>query len=95
MCRCKFKCQNITLADKQKAFKDFYKISYNNQTSLLALQCIDIVNIAKENISRSHCSKKYYLPILNQETSKVQVCPKALCYVLRITPRRLQKLQKS
>lgn len=98
VCRCKYECQNISLANKQKAFKDFYNLNYDNQSRMLAQQCMDIVNIKRryvdEDISRRHCSVKYYLPVENQDIPKVQVCQKKLCYVLKITPRRLQKLQE-
>ncbi|XP_050298547.1 uncharacterized protein LOC126737611 [Anthonomus grandis grandis] len=50
VCRCKYECQNITLANKQKAFKDFYNLNYDNQTRMLAQQCMDIVNIKRRYV---------------------------------------------
>lgn len=65
---------------------------------MLCQQCLDVVDIKRryvsEDVSRRHCTVKYYLPVQLRAGHKVPICQKMLCYILKITPRRLQKLQE-
>lgn len=94
ICHCKNACEKLDLERKKQLFEQFYKVDYDGQTMLLR-QYMDLVEVKRryveEDISRRTCSFTYSLPV---GSTKIKVCQKILCSVLKVTPRRIQKLQE-
>lgn len=96
VCKCKTtKCDTIQHDVILDLYEKFYKLNHSQQTEYLIRECIVLCDVNRrvvsENISRRHCTFKYFL---KSGPEKVQICLKTLCNVFSITPRRVQMVQE-
>lgn len=95
MCKCKTtKCNSLEHAAMLTLFNKFYTLSHSRQTEYLMQECIVLCDVnhrvVAENISRRHCTFKYYI---KSTAVKLHVCLTTLCNIFAITPRHVQMIQ--